>query len=81
MPCPPRHLLSLSSPRRTLLFTCGWMITRADESAIAQVPAGAWKPGITQDGAVEEDKDVAEVTHMMSRAGNWPTACGGSPGG
>jgi hypothetical protein len=48
------------------------MITRADESAIAQVPAGAWKPGIAQDGTVEEDKDVAEVTHLMSRAGNWP---------
>ena len=67
-----RHLQSLSSPRRTLLFTCGWMITRADESAIAQVPAGAWKPGIAQYGTVEEDKDVAEVTHLMSRAGNWP---------
>ena len=67
-----RHLLSLSSPRRTLLFTCGWMITRADETAIAQVPAGAWKPGIARDGIAEEDKDVAEVTHLMSRAGNWP---------
>jgi hypothetical protein len=66
------HLLSLSSPRRTLLFTCGWMITGADEQAIALLPAGAWKPGITQEGAVEEDKDVAEVTHLMTRAGNWP---------
>jgi hypothetical protein len=67
-----RHLLSLSSPRRILLFTCGWMITAADEDAIRQVPAGAWKPGISQDGAVEEDKDVAEITDLMSRAGNWP---------
>ena len=67
-----KHLLSLSSPRRTLLFTCGWMITAADEQAIALVPAGAWKPGIAQDGTVEEDKDVAEITHLMSRAGNWP---------
>jgi len=48
------------------------MITRADETAIGQVPAGAWKPGIAQDGTAEEDKDVAEVTHLMSRAGNWP---------
>jgi hypothetical protein len=24
------HLLSLSSPRKTVLFTCGWMITAAD---------------------------------------------------
>ena len=56
------HLLSLSSPRRTLLFTCGWMITAADEDAIRQVPAAAWKPGTAQDGAIEEDKDVAEIT-------------------
>ena len=45
-----KHLLSLSSPRRTVLFTCGWMITAADEDAIAMVPADAWKPGIAQDG-------------------------------
>ena len=67
-----KHLLSMTSPRRKVLFTCGWMITPADEAAIMQVPAGAWKPGIGQDGAAEEDKDVAEVTHLMSRAGNWP---------
>src|SRR6266851_636542 len=66
------HLLSLSSPRRIGLFTCGWMITAADEAAIRQVPAGAWKPGTGQDGAAEDDKDVAEVTGLMSRAGNWP---------
>ena len=28
------HLLSLSSRRRTVLFTCGWAITTADEQAI-----------------------------------------------
>jgi Transposase DDE domain group 1 len=67
-----KHLLSLTSPRRSLLFTCGWMITAADEQAIALIPAGAWKPGIAQDGTVEEDKDVAEITHLLSRAGNWP---------
>jgi hypothetical protein len=66
------HLLSLSSPRRKVLFTCGWMITAADEDAIRQVPAGAWKPGTAQDGTAEDDKDVAEVTGLMSRAGNWP---------
>jgi hypothetical protein len=33
--------LSLSSPRRTALFTCGWMITAADEDATGKVPAGA----------------------------------------
>jgi hypothetical protein len=65
-------LLSLSSPWRALLFTCGWMITAADEDAIRQIPAGAWKPGIAQDGGTEQDKDVAEITHLMTRAGNWP---------
>jgi hypothetical protein len=67
-----KHLLSLSSPRRALLFTCGWMITVADEDAIRQIPAGAWKPGIAQDGGTEQDKDVAEITHLKTRAGNWP---------
>jgi Transposase DDE domain group 1 len=67
-----KHLLSMSSPRRKVLFSCGWMITAADEDAIAQLPAAAWKPGITQDGSLEQDKDVAEITHLMSRAGNWP---------
>jgi Transposase DDE domain group 1 len=67
-----KHLLGMSSPRRKALFTCGWMITPADEDAIRQVPAAAWKPGIGQDGAIEEDKHVAEITHLMSRAGNWP---------
>jgi hypothetical protein len=67
-----KHLLSMSSPRRMLLFTCGWMITAADEDAIRQVPQDAWEPGIGQDGAIEEDKDVAEITHLLSRAGNWP---------
>jgi len=66
------HLLGMSSPRKILLFTCGWMITAADEAAIMQVPAGAWEPGIAQDGSIEEDKDVAEITHLMTRAGNWP---------
>jgi hypothetical protein len=66
------HLLSLSSPRRSVLFTCGWMITAAGEAAIMQVPEDARKPGTRQDGAVEQDKDVAEITYLLSRAGNWP---------
>jgi hypothetical protein len=67
-----KHLPAMSAPRSTVLFTCGWMITAADEAAIMQLPADAWKPGITQDGDTEEDKETAEVTHLMSRAGNWP---------
>jgi hypothetical protein len=67
-----KHLLTLSSPRKTLLFTCGWMITESDEEAIRAVPADAWQPGIRQDGSTEDDKDIAEITHLLSRAGNWP---------
>jgi hypothetical protein len=66
------HLLSLASPRRMVLFTCGWMITPADEDAIAILPASAWKPGLGQDGKVQQDKHVAEITHLMSRAAGWP---------
>ena len=66
------HLLSLSSTKKKVLFTCGWTIMAADEDAIRQVPASAWKPGIAQDGGTEDDKDVAEITGLMARAGNWP---------
>ena len=67
-----RHLLGLSSARKSLLFTCGWMITAADEAAIMQLPRHVWQPSITQDGNIEQDKDVAEITHLMSRAASWP---------
>jgi hypothetical protein len=66
------HLLSLSSRRRTVLFTCGWMITEADEQAIAMLPASAWQAAVDQDGTVQEDKHVAEITHLLSRAAGWP---------
>src|SRR6266542_5339580 len=62
------HLLSLSSRCRTVLFTCGWAITEADEQAIRLLPAAAWQAAVDQDGAVQEDKHVAEVTHLLSRA-------------
>src|SRR6185437_462706 len=66
------YLLGRSSARKTLLFTCGWMITGSDEAAIMAVPEDAWKPGVRQDGGIEEDKDVAEITGLLGRAGNWP---------
>jgi hypothetical protein len=65
------YLLSLSSPRKTLLFTCGWTILEA-EQAIADLTETAWQPGLLQDGGLEDGKDCAEVTHLMARAGNWP---------
>jgi hypothetical protein len=66
------HLLGLSTERKALLFTCGWTILDADEDAIAALPEDAWIPGLLQDGGLEEGKDVAEITHPMSRAGTWP---------
>ena len=59
------HLPSLSSPRKKVLFTCGWAIMAADEDAIRRVPAGAWEPGVAQHGGTEDDKDVAEITGLM----------------
>ena len=65
------HLLSLASRRRTVLFTCGWMITEADEQAIRVLPA-AWQAALDQGSTVQEDKHVAEINHLMSRAAGWP---------
>src|SRR6266568_809283 len=66
------HLLSLSSRRRTVLFTCGWAITEADEQAIGLLPSAAWQAAVDQDGVVQDDKHVAEITHLMRRAAAWP---------
>ena len=62
------HLLSLSSRYRTVLFTCGWAITEADEQAIRLLSAAAWQAAVDQDGTVQEDKHVAEITCLLSRA-------------
>jgi hypothetical protein len=66
------RLLSLATPRRRVLFTSGWAITAADEQAIELLPSGAWQAAVDQDGVVQEDKHVAEITHLMRRAGRWP---------
>jgi hypothetical protein len=66
------HLLSLATTRRAVLFTCGWAITGADEQAIRLLPAAAWQAAVDQDGVVQQDKHVAEITHLLSRAAGWP---------
>jgi len=66
------HMMALEIPGGTLLFTSGWTITETDERDIRQIPDEAWKPGVTQNGHAEDDSDVAEITALMSRAGNWP---------
>ena len=75
------HLLSLASPRRKVLFTCGWTIMPADEDAIRLLPAGAWKPGTAQDGSAEGDKDVAEITGLIPGRRTGPAGCAGSSAG
>ena len=66
------HLLSLATPRRHVLFTCGWAITQVDEQAIGLLPASGWQAAVDQDGTVRHDKHVAEITHLMRRAAAWP---------
>ncbi len=66
------HLLSLATARRHVLFTCGWAITGTDEQAIGLLPATAWQAAVDQDGVVQDDKHVAEITHLLSRAAGWP---------
>jgi hypothetical protein len=66
------HLLSLCTRCRTVLFTSGWMITGADEQAIGLLPATAWQAAVDQDGVVQHDKHVAEITHLLTRAAGWP---------
>jgi hypothetical protein len=65
-------MVKLEIPDVELLFTCGWTITGTDERDIREIPGQAWKPGVTQDGHAEDDSDVAEVTGLMTRSGNWP---------
>ena len=66
------HLLSLCTRRRAVLFTSGWAITSADEDAIRLLPATAWQAAVDQDGVVQQDKHVAEITHLLTRAAGWP---------
>jgi hypothetical protein len=66
------YMMNLQIPDGELLFTCGWTITETDEGDIRKIPAQAWKTGATQDGDAEKDKDIAEITGLMTRSGNWP---------
>jgi len=67
-----KHLLTLSSPRRTVLFTCGSMITASDEAASRLSRPARGSPASARMAAPEDDKDIAEITGLMSRAEDWP---------
>lgn len=65
------HLHALNTTRRTVRYTVGWMITPADEAAIAMLPEAAWEASLAQDGQVQESYQVAELTGVNTRHG-WP---------
>jgi hypothetical protein len=65
------HLLSLSTARRKVMFTSGFTITVAEERAIAHLPEHAWSPAIEQDGSIDPNAQVAELTGLWHRTG-WP---------
>jgi hypothetical protein len=65
------HLEGLNTTRRTVRYSVGWKMTDADETAIAQLPASAWTNAIGQDGTVQDDCHVAELTGLSTRHG-WP---------
>ena len=73
------RLLSPAGRCHTVLFTSGWAITRSDEQAIGLLPA-AWQAAVDQDGAVQEDTHVAEITHLLTAPAAGPSGCGGSCG-
>jgi hypothetical protein len=63
---------ALNTTRRTVRYTVGWKITEADEAAIAALSESAWEAALDQDGAVQEQCHVAELTGLNTRVGGWP---------
>ena len=75
------HLLSLGSARRLFLFTCGCVTaggTSSRRSGCCPAPRG--RRLSTELEMVQEDEHVAEIAHLMTRAGPAGRACGGSCG-
>jgi hypothetical protein len=65
------HLQGLNTARRTVRYTVGWKMTDADEAAIAQLPASAWTTSLHQDGSLQPEYGIAELTGLNTRHG-WP---------
>jgi hypothetical protein len=67
------HLEELNTNRRRVRYSVCWKMTDADETAIAQLPASAWTASIRQDGTVQDDCHVAELTGLStSTVDCWP---------
>jgi hypothetical protein len=65
------HLEGLNTTRRTVRYTVGWKMTDADEHAIAGLPETAWQDSLAQDGTVQAECHIAELTGLNTRTG-WP---------
>jgi hypothetical protein len=66
-----QHLEQMNRLWRTVKFTVGWTITDTDETAIAALPATAWTSSLQPDGTATDQAQVAELTSLNQRAGNW----------
>ncbi|MCW2937321.1 MAG: family transposase [Actinomycetia bacterium] len=64
------HLQALNTARRTVRYTVGWMMTGADETAIAALPETQWQTSLHQDGTVQGEYGVAELTGLNTRVGS-----------
>jgi Transposase DDE domain group 1 len=65
------HLHGLNTARRTVCYTVGWKMTDADEAAIALLPEDDWADSLHQDGTVQAEYGIAELTGLNTRTG-WP---------
>jgi hypothetical protein len=63
------HLQDLNTSRRTVYHTVGWAITAADETATAALPKTACDPDLDQDGQVDDEVGVAELSGLSTRTG------------
>ena len=66
------RIQALNTTRRTVRFCVGWKITPVDEDAIAALPHDVWVPAVDQDGELQDDCHVAEVTGLNARMAGWP---------
>ena len=64
---------------RRIEYSVGWPHDERTQTAIAQLPAAAWTPGLAADGKPETDAEVADLTGMLrhslagDRCDGWPT--------
>jgi hypothetical protein len=66
-----QHLEQMNRLWRSVKFTVGWTITATDETAIAALPAHAWTDSLHQNGTATDSAQVAELTGLNQRVGNW----------